>query len=65
MEGYQILTVVRDWAVAALTGWRLQENFIFGRHLNVDDLVTHEAFRSLGLGSRLLATLASEAHEQG
>jgi GNAT superfamily N-acetyltransferase len=53
--GYRILAAWNDATVLALAGYRLQENFVFGRFVYVNDLVTIESARGRGLGTRLIA----------
>jgi hypothetical protein len=49
--GYRILAAWNDATVLALAGYRLQENFVFGRFVYVNDLVTIESMRGRGLGA--------------
>jgi len=43
--------------------WRVQENTAIGVHLYVDDLVTDEARRSLGVGRALMQWLEQRARD--
>ena len=45
--------------------WRLIENTYEGKRLYVDDLVTHEAKRSKGVGKLMLAQLENYARQLG
>jgi ribosomal protein S18 acetylase RimI-like enzyme len=64
-EGYRLLAAWRGASAIGLAGWRLQENLIHGRFLYVDDLVTAEGSRGLGLGARLLDACTSEGRKLG
>ncbi len=64
-EGYRLLAAWRGDAVVGLAGYRVQENLIHGRFLYVDDLVTAEASRRLGLGATLLDGAAAEGRRLG
>jgi GNAT superfamily N-acetyltransferase len=50
-------------AVCGLAVWRVHENTAIGVHLYVDDLVTAEARRSLGVGHALMQWLEQRARE--
>jgi ribosomal protein S18 acetylase RimI-like enzyme len=64
--GYRILAAWNDDAtVLALAGYRLQENFVFGRFVYVNDLVTIESARGRGLGARLIAQVSVIAVKEG
>ncbi|MBR8460437.1 GNAT family N-acetyltransferase [Burkholderia dolosa] len=63
-QGYRILAALRGEQVAALAGYRVQENFICGRFLYVDDLVTTADARQHGLGAMLIDALREEARQQ-
>jgi GNAT superfamily N-acetyltransferase len=63
--GYRILAAWRGGRPIALAGYRFEENLIHGQFLYVDDLVTAEDDRRLGLGGRLLEALAAEARDAG
>ncbi|HLI12155.1 MAG TPA: GNAT family N-acetyltransferase [Alphaproteobacteria bacterium] len=64
-EGYRLLALWRAERCLACAGYRIHENFIHGRHMYVDDLVTAAAERSRGHGDRLLEALAAEAQKRG
>ena len=47
--------VLQDAGVPrAYAGWRVHENLVYGRHMDVDDLVTDQTVRSRGHGKALL-----------
>jgi GNAT superfamily N-acetyltransferase len=60
LKSYRLLGAWDADQAVALAGWRLQENFVYGSYLYVDDLVARPESRGRGLGSRLLAKLAEE-----
>jgi GNAT superfamily N-acetyltransferase len=60
--GRMVLATEGD-AVAGLAVWRVLENTAIGVHLYVDDLVTDEARRSLGVGHALMQWLEQRARE--
>ena len=63
-QGYRLLAAWQDQQVKALAGYRIQENFLYGRFLYVDDLITAADTRSSGLGARLINALRDEARQQ-
>lgn len=63
--GYRLAALREDGRVLAAAGYRLGENLAWGRFLYVDDLVTHAAARSRGLGRELLAWLRERAAAEG
>lgn len=64
-DGYRLVALRRDGRPAALSGFRVQENLVYGRFLYVDDLVTDEALRSSGLGERLMQHLLTVGRKLG
>ncbi|HEM7851011.1 TPA: N-acetyltransferase family protein [Burkholderia multivorans] len=63
-HGYRLLAVWQDGQVAALAGYRVQENLLYGRFLYVDDLVTTAGARQHGLGAMLIGALRDEGRRQ-
>lgn len=59
-QGYAMLALWRGQRPVALAGFRVQENFVHGRFLYVDDLVTDESERRHGHGERLLDHLKAK-----
>ena len=53
-DGYEIVALKEGHQVLALMGYRFLSDFVRGRHLYIDDLVSSESFRSKGLGAELL-----------
>jgi GNAT superfamily N-acetyltransferase len=64
-DGYRIAAVFDGDECRACAGYRLLTNFVSGRHMYIDDLVTAERWRSHGYGrllNKYLVELAS--HER-
>lgn len=53
-DGYQIVAVEIKNQIVALMGYRFLSDFVRGRHLYIDDLVSTENARSQGFGAELL-----------
>lgn len=64
-EGYRLAYLCHAGEVACVAGFRIGLNLAWGRHLYVDDLVTAEACRSAGAGTRMVAWLKDWARQQG
>ena len=64
-QGYSIVGLWRAQRPVALAGFRVQENFVHGCFLYVDDLVTDESERRRGHGARLLDRLKAEGRARG
>jgi ribosomal protein S18 acetylase RimI-like enzyme len=64
-QGYAIFALWRAQRPVALAGFRVLENFVHGRFLYVDDLVTDESERRHGHGARLLDRLKAEGRVLG
>ncbi len=60
-QGYRLAFLNVDRAPVTVAGYRFLEQLHAGRVLYVDDLVTDEARRSGGFGSRMLAWLFEQA----
>lgn len=63
-QGYHLLAALEGGRVAGLAGYRIQENFIYGRFLYVDDLVVARHSRSQGCGQQLIQQLRDNARAQ-
>jgi ribosomal protein S18 acetylase RimI-like enzyme len=63
--GYRLAYLEVDGQPVAVAGYRISTKLSTGRFLFVDDLVTDEACRSKGYGSRLLTWLFDEAAHAG
>lgn len=53
-DSYQIIGVEINGQLVALMGFRFLSDFVRGKHLYIDDLVSTEKMRSNGLGAELL-----------
>lgn len=64
-DGYEIVALEDDGGILAVMGYRVLHDFVHGKHLYIDDLVSSEKARSQGLGSRLLKYAEDLARELG
>lgn len=64
-DGYEIVAVEDQGQILALMGYRFLSDFIRGRHVYIDDLVTTEMARSKGLGAQLLKYAEDVAKKSG
>lgn len=64
-QGYHLAMLVADSEVRSVAGYRVFETLAWGRVLYVDDLVTRQADKGTGYGSRLFDWLIAEARRQG
>jgi GNAT superfamily N-acetyltransferase len=64
VDGYRIAAVFDGEDCRACAGYRLFTNFVSGRHLYVDDLVTAEKWRSKGYGRLLNEYLLALARKE-
>lgn len=62
-HGYCLSAAWCDGKVIGVIGYRLQENFLHGRHIFVDDLVVSEDFRDAGVGAQMLSAVRAYARE--
>ncbi len=53
-DGYEIVAIEEDHKILAVMGYRILSDYVRGRHVYVDDLVSSGACRSQGLGADLL-----------
>lgn len=63
--GYRLIALWQGGRPAALAGFRLQDNFLYGIHFYVDDLVTDETARGTGHGGVMMDHLKREARRSG
>src|SRR2546422_1775566 len=63
--GYRIAALFDGDECRAAAGYRLFTNFVSGKHMYVDDLVTAEAWRSHGYGRLLNKYLVELARNEG
>ena len=64
-DGYRVVGLFDDGECRAAAGYRVMTNFVSGRHLYVDDLVTGERWRSHGYGKQLNDHLSDTAAREG
>ncbi|MBK8202518.1 MAG: GNAT family N-acetyltransferase [Bdellovibrionales bacterium] len=64
-DGYEIVAIESDNKVLAVMGYRILHDFVHGKHLYIDDLVSTESHRSQGLGAKLLNYAEDIAKELG
>jgi ribosomal protein S18 acetylase RimI-like enzyme len=53
-DGYEIVAIEEDNQILALMGYRFLSDYVRGKHVYIDDLVTSEKVRSKGFGAELL-----------
>lgn len=63
-EGFRAVGLFEDGVCRAFAGYRIQHMLAHGRILYVDDLVSDEAARGSGLGTRLMDWLIDEARRE-
>jgi GNAT superfamily N-acetyltransferase len=64
VDGYRIVALFDAEECRACAGYRLLTNFVSGRHLYIDDLVTAERWRSRGYGRALNRYLIERARSE-
>lgn len=64
-SGYGMVAIEENRQILAVMGYRVLYDFVHGKHLYIDDLVSTEAHRSQGLGSKLLNYAENLAKELG
>lgn len=62
-DGYEIVAVEENNQILAVMGYRLLSDFVRGKHIYIDDLVSSESVRSQGLGAELLKYAENKARE--
>jgi len=63
--GYKLAYVVTDGKVVCVAGFVTGYKLAWGKHIYIDDLVTHEKHRSTGAGKLLMEWFKSYAKENG
>lgn len=53
-NGYEIVAVEQNDEILAVMGYRFLSDYVRGKHIYIDDLVTSEKIRSMGNGADLL-----------
>ena len=64
-DGYEIVAIENKGQILAVLGYRFLSDFIRGKHVYVDDLVSTEKARSQGLGAELLKFAEEIAKKAG
>jgi GNAT superfamily N-acetyltransferase len=64
-DGYRVVGLFDGEECRACVGYRILTNFVSGRHIYVDDLVTAEQWRSHGYGRLLNKYLVELARNEG
>jgi len=53
-ETYTLVGYKSNNVLSAVMGWRIIHDFVHGRHLYIDDLITLDTMRNKGIGATLL-----------
>lgn len=53
-DGFEIVAIEEDNKILAVMGYRILSDYVRGKHVYIDDLVSSESARSKGLGAELL-----------
>jgi ribosomal protein S18 acetylase RimI-like enzyme len=64
-NSYEIIAIEKDGALLSVMGYRILYDFVHGKHLYIDDLVSSETHRSKGLGTLLIKHAEELAKEMG
>lgn len=64
-DGYEIVAIEENNQILAIMGYRFLSDYVRGRHIYIDDLVTTERIRSRGLGAELLKFAEDLANSSG
>lgn len=62
-DGYEIVALEKDDQIVALMGYRFLYDYVHGKHVYIDDLVTTASVRSQGAGAQLLRYAESIAQK--
>lgn len=62
-DGYEIVAIEDGGKILAVMGYRILSDYVRGKHVYVDDLVSSETVRSRGLGAALLKYAEQVAKE--
>ncbi|MDD4976786.1 MAG: GNAT family N-acetyltransferase [Bacteriovorax sp.] len=62
-DGYEIVAIEENGKILSVMGYRILYDFVRGKHIYIDDLVSTEEARSKGLGAELLFYAESVAKE--
>ena len=64
-KGYKLAYVVSDGKILCVAGFVTGYKLAWGKHIYIDDLVTHKKYRSTGAGKCLMEWFKSYAKENG
>ena len=64
-DGYEIVAIEQHGEVQAVMGYRFLSDYVRGRHLYIDDLISTEKSRSKGFGTELLNYAEEVAKQNG
>jgi GNAT superfamily N-acetyltransferase len=64
-DEYEMAGIEENGTLVAVMGYRILFDFVHGKHLYIDDLVTTGSCRSKGYGARLLSFAEAEAKRHG
>ncbi len=53
-DGFEIVAIEENNQILAVMGYRILFDYVRGKHIYIDDLVSSESVRSKGLGAELL-----------
>lgn len=62
-DGYEIVAIEIQGEIKAVMGLRFLTDFVRGKHVYIDDLISSHSVRSMGLGAELLKFAESIAKE--
>jgi GNAT superfamily N-acetyltransferase len=62
-DGYELIAIEENEIVIAVMGYRILYDFVRGKHIYIDDLISTEQARSRGLGVELLLYAENVAKE--
>lgn len=62
-DNYEIVALEENGEILAVMGYRILYDFVHGKHIYIDDLVTTSSSRSQGLGKDLLQYAETKAIE--
>ncbi len=64
-DGYELVAIEDNSEILAVMGYRFLSDYVRGKHIYIDDLVTTEKIRSKGLGAELLKFAEDVARTSG
>ena len=62
-DGFEIVAIEENNQILAVMGYRILFDYVRGKHIYIDDLVSSERVRSKGLGAELLQYAEGVARE--